>query len=51
MIGVFDGCGGLGSRRFKDHENHTAAYIAARVAGKATLEWFEKHMPLDQTMR
>lgn len=49
MLGVFDGCGGLGARRYERLDNRTGAYIAARVAGRAALEWFEHDMPCDQT--
>lgn len=49
MLGVFDGCGGLGARRYEKLDNRTGAYIAARVAGKTALEWFESDMPCDQT--
>lgn len=49
MLGVFDGCGGLGARRYAKLDNRTGAYIAARVAGKTALEWFERDMPCDQT--
>lgn len=49
MLGVFDGCGGLGARRYEKLDNRTGAYIASRVAGKTALEWFERDMPCDQT--
>ena len=48
MIAVFDGCGGLGAKKYFNYENHTAAYIAARAASWATLNWFETRMPCDQ---
>lgn len=49
MMGVFDGCGGLGARRYEKMNDRTGAYIASRVAGRTTLEWFEREMPCDQT--
>ena len=34
-MGVADGCGGLGSRRYAGVENHTEAYLAARLVTQA----------------
>ena len=48
MISVFDGCGGLGAKKYDACKNHTAAYIAARIASGTVLDWFENHMPCDQ---
>ena len=41
LIGVFDGCGGLGARQYKHYEDHTGAYIASRIASGAVYEWFQ----------
>jgi hypothetical protein len=30
LLGVFDGCGGVGSRKYAEHNNMTGAYIASR---------------------
>jgi len=56
MMGVFDGCGGLGSRKYEHRENHTGAYIASRLAARVLGDWFnqsdfrqltsEKNVPL-----
>lgn len=48
MIGVLDGCGGLGARQYPSCEGHTGAYIAARVAAAACHEWFRESMPNGQ---
>lgn len=40
MIGVFDGCGGLGSRTYAGLGGHTGAYLAARAASGAAYDWF-----------
>ncbi len=34
-FGVFDGCGGLGARRYESASNHTGAWVASRVAACA----------------
>lgn len=39
MLCVADGCGGIGSRRYVKVENHTEAYIAARLAVESTRAW------------
>ena len=49
MLGVFDGCGGLGARKYDSYHKHTGAYIAARVAASVALDWFEGDLPCDQT--
>ena len=40
MLGVFDGCGGLGSRTYADLGGHTGAYLAARAASGAVYDWY-----------
>ena len=58
MLGVFDGCGGLGSRTYADLGGHTGAYLAARAASGAVYDWYhalsEQRLDPDtlcQTMR
>lgn len=41
LIGVFDGCGGLGARQYDKYEGHTGAYIASRLASGAVYDWFQ----------
>lgn len=41
LIGVFDGCGGLGAACYEKAGGHTGAYLASRTSAEATLEWFE----------
>lgn len=38
IFGVFDGCGGLGARRYPSEDNKTGAYIAARLAASVLSE-------------
>lgn len=40
-IAVFDGCGGIGSRKYEEFDNKTGAYIASHAVSKAMLEWFD----------
>lgn len=42
IVGVFDGCGGLGSRKYAEFGNKSGAYISSRVVSNTTLEWFGK---------
>lgn len=35
-LGVFDGCGGLGSRRYPLCQNHTGAWVASKMAACVT---------------
>lgn len=41
LIGVFDGCGGLGARKYKQYEDHTGAYMASRLVSGAVYDWFQ----------
>jgi len=40
VVSVFDGCGGLGARIHPEFRNHSAAYIASRLASGAVHDWF-----------
>lgn len=40
MIAVFDGCGGIGSRKYDTYSNKTGAYIASRIAAETVLDRF-----------
>lgn len=42
LIGVFDGCGGLGARQYEHFEKHTGAYVASRLVSGAAYDWFQK---------
>ncbi|MCC8129416.1 MAG: protein phosphatase 2C domain-containing protein [Clostridiales bacterium] len=43
MIGVFDGCGGLGGRRYPNFQGRTGAYVASRIVSGAVYDWFQQH--------
>ena len=49
LLCVTDGCGGLGSKRYADLQNHTGAYIAARLAARAFSEWVEQGFQWPET--
>lgn len=40
IVSVFDGCGGLGARKYDSVNNHTGAYIASRVVSGAVRDWY-----------
>ena len=42
IAAVFDGCGGLGSRRYPNYRQHTGAYMASRAAGGALRDWYQE---------
>ncbi len=42
MLGAFDGCGGIGSRKYAEYDNKSGAYVASRVASDVTMEWFRQ---------
>lgn len=42
-IGVFDGCGGLGSKRYDCAKGHTGAYLASRLAARRVWELERKY--------
>lgn len=44
IIGVFDGCGGLGSRICSNANGMTEAYLASRAIGSAVRSWFYQNI-------
>lgn len=44
IIGVFDGCGGLGSRICSNANGMTEAYLASRAIGSAVRTWFYQNI-------
>ena len=42
LIGVFDGCGGIGSRKYDIYKNKTGAFVASRVAANVAASWFKE---------
>lgn len=41
LIGVFDGCGGLGATRHREYEDKTEAYMASRICSGAFFDAFQ----------
>lgn len=46
LLGVFDGCGGSGAKKYPIYQNRTGAYMGARAVAGATRQWFETLLPL-----
>ena len=40
IVSVFDGCGGLGARKYASFQDHTGAYIASRAVCGAVHDWY-----------
>jgi len=47
FVGVFDGCGGTGAKRYEKFNSYTGAYLASRMAAYATQEWWKASMGND----
>ncbi len=47
MIGVFDGCGEIGSEKHGVYGNKSGAYIASRVSAEAAMEWYGQICEID----
>lgn len=43
LVGVFDGCGGIGSRRYQTLNSKTGAYISARAVSECVADWFDNY--------
>ena len=41
LTGVFDGCGGSGSRLCSGFDKHTEAYVASRISSGVVYDWFK----------
>ncbi len=41
VVSVFDGCGGIGSRRYGNYSGKTGAYVASRAVCGGVKNWFE----------
>ena len=40
IVGVFDGCGGSGAKKYDKYRGKTGAYMASRVVSGAMRDWF-----------
>lgn len=43
-MGIFDGCGGIGSKRYNSAQGHTGAYLASRLAALLMHRWVKKNI-------
>lgn len=43
IVSVFDGCGGLGAKKYETFQKHTGAYIASRSVSGAVHDWYHKN--------
>lgn len=43
IISVYDGCGGLGSKKYETYKDHTGAYIASRIVSGAVADWYYRY--------
>lgn len=41
MLSVFDGCGGIGSRKYEIYNNKTGAYLASHYCASLMYDWFK----------
>lgn len=41
IVGAFDGCGGLGAKKYPEADDKTGAYLASRTTGGAVKKWFD----------
>jgi len=42
LLSVFDGCGGIGSRKYEKYGGKTGAYLASHYCAQVMLDWFKK---------
>jgi len=42
VVSVFDGCGGLGARKYESFKDHTGAYVASRTVSGVVRDWYNK---------
>lgn len=41
LVGVFDGCGGAGAKRYPKLQDKTGAYVASRMISGTVRDWFQ----------
>lgn len=49
LLGVFDGCGGLGARKHSYYSGHTEAYMASRLCAGSFYDEFRRSFPCDRS--
>lgn len=48
ILGVFDGCGGIGAKKYPSMDNRSGAYLASRAARAAAESWFGEIADFDK---
>lgn len=48
VLSVFDGCGGIGAKKYPSQDNRTGAYLASRAARSAAESWFGEISDFDK---
>lgn len=43
-IGIYDGCGGIGSKRYRKAGGNTGAYLASRLTALSVYRWVKSHI-------
>lgn len=46
VVCVFDGCGGLGARKYDTFQGHTGAYMASRTVAGAICDWYNDSLDI-----
>lgn len=41
ILATYDGCGGLGAKRYEEYGGKTGAHLASRIVAEAVFQWFE----------
>lgn len=48
IVAAFDGCGGIGSRHYKNYSDKTGAYVASRAVCGGVKAWFENGAEIEK---
>lgn len=51
VAAVFDGCGGIGARRYRNYRGKTGAYISSRAVSGGVKAWFERTGGEEEALR
>ena len=51
IVAVFDGCGGIGSKRYGNYSEKTGAYVASRAVCGGVKSWFEESPRQDEALK
>lgn len=51
LLSVMDGCGGLGSRKYRTYQDRTGAWMASRAVAGSLYNWFHENSALPENLR